>query len=126
MAPGRRAALHQDRQPATELGKFGGIAYKEHGAVVATPNRRTIKSDYVELPDFDAVHASVPEPLAAGVIETVRGCTENCSYCEVIQQFWAIVWFGGKSSGNVWNNSNASRPMDLSSPLPRMAGLLSL
>ena len=72
----------------TELGKFGGIAYKEHGAVVATPNRRTIKSDYVELPDFDAVHGLSPQnPWAAGVIETVRGCTENCSYCEVIQQF---------------------------------------
>jgi radical SAM superfamily enzyme YgiQ (UPF0313 family) len=26
-------------------------------------------------------------PWAAGVLETVRGCTENCSYCEVIQQF---------------------------------------
>ena len=25
--------------------------------------------------------------MAGGVLETVRGCTENCSYCQVIQQF---------------------------------------
>lgn len=71
-----------------ELRKFGGIAFKEEGEVVETPKRRTIISDYVELPDYDAVVGLTPQsPWAAGVIETVRGCTENCSYCEVIQQF---------------------------------------
>ena len=71
-----------------ELGKFGGIAFKENGSVVETPKRRTIPSDYVELPDYSAVVGLTPQtPWAAGVIETVRGCTENCSYCEVIQQF---------------------------------------
>lgn len=71
-----------------ELRKFGGIAFKEEGEVVETPKRRTITSDYVDLPDYDAVVGLTPQsPWAAGVIETVRGCTENCSYCEVIQQF---------------------------------------
>ncbi len=72
-----------------ELRKIGGIAFPdEDGKVYETPNRRTIPSDYVELPDFDAVVGLTPQsPWAAGVIETVRGCTENCSYCEVIQQF---------------------------------------
>lgn len=71
-----------------ELRKFGGIAFREDDEVVETPKRRTIPSDYVELPDYDAVVGLTPHsPWAAGVIETVRGCTENCSYCEVIQQF---------------------------------------
>lgn len=71
-----------------ELSKLGGIAYKDNGAVVHTHQRRTIPSDYVDLPDFDAVVGLTPQnPWAAGVIETVRGCTENCTYCEVIQQF---------------------------------------
>jgi radical SAM superfamily enzyme YgiQ (UPF0313 family) len=26
-------------------------------------------------------------PMAGGVLETVRGCTEKCTYCQVIQQF---------------------------------------
>ena len=27
------------------------------------------------------------EPMAGGVVETIRGCTEKCTYCQVIQQF---------------------------------------
>ena len=70
------------------LHKFGGIAFMEDGKVVETPKRRTISSDFVELPDYHAVVGLTPQtPWAGGVIETVRGCTENCSYCEVIQQF---------------------------------------
>ena len=73
---------------AKALRKLGGIAFEEDGVVVETPKRRVIPSDYVELPDYGAVEGLTPQnPWAAGVIETVRGCTENCSYCEVIQQF---------------------------------------
>jgi radical SAM superfamily enzyme YgiQ (UPF0313 family) len=73
---------------AKELSKLGGIVYKENGVVVHTKQRRTFASDYVELPDYSAVMGLTPQtPWAAGVLETVRGCTENCTYCEVIQQF---------------------------------------
>ena len=73
---------------APEIHKLGGIAFKENGVLVETPKRRTISSDYVELPDFRSVVGLTPQsPWAAGVLETVRGCTENCNYCEVIQQF---------------------------------------
>ena len=44
--------------------------------------------DFVELPDFDSIRDLSPSnPLAGGVLETVRGCTEKCTYCQVIQQF---------------------------------------
>ncbi len=71
-----------------ELAKVGGIAYQDGPAAALTPKRRTIPSDFVELPDYRAVVGlSKNSPWAAGVLETVRGCTENCSYCEVIKQF---------------------------------------
>jgi radical SAM superfamily enzyme YgiQ (UPF0313 family) len=73
-----------------ELGKIGGLAYCDaDGKIVETrPHRHVIPADYVKLPDYDAVRDLTAQmPLAAGVIETVRGCTENCSFCEVIQQF---------------------------------------
>ena len=44
--------------------------------------------DFVELPDFRSIRGLSPgNPMAGAVLETVRGCTENCSYCQVIQQF---------------------------------------
>lgn len=73
-----------------ELNKIGGIAFRDaEGKVVETrPHRRALHADFVELPDYDAVRDLTPQnPLAAGLLETVRGCTENCSFCEVIQQF---------------------------------------
>ncbi|MSQ10351.1 MAG: B12-binding domain-containing radical SAM protein [Dehalococcoidia bacterium] len=71
-----------------ELNKIGGIAYQDGAGSTLTPKRRTIPSDFVELPDYRAVVGLSPaSPWAAGVLETVRGCTENCSYCEVIKQF---------------------------------------
>ncbi len=70
------------------LHKFGGVGFIDSGAVVETPYRPTIAADYVVLPDYDSVRDLTPQnPLAAGLLETVRGCTENCSFCEVIQQF---------------------------------------
>jgi radical SAM superfamily enzyme YgiQ (UPF0313 family) len=74
---------------ANELRKLDGIAFKDDvGTVVQRPFRRMIPSDYVELPDYSAMKDLTPSnPMAAGVLETARGCTESCTYCEVIQQF---------------------------------------
>lgn len=74
---------------ANELRKLDGIAFKDDvGAVVQRPFRRMIPSDYVELPDYRSMKdLTTSNPMAAGVLETARGCTESCSYCEVIQQF---------------------------------------
>ncbi len=70
------------------LRKIPGISFLEDGHLVQTPRLGTIPPDFVELPDFDAMRDLTPRnPLAAGVIETTRGCTEKCSYCQVIQQF---------------------------------------
>ncbi|MBI4202521.1 MAG: radical SAM protein [Chloroflexi bacterium] len=70
------------------LSKIPGIAYLQNGKTVVTPRQGVIHPDYVELPDFASMKDLTPRnPLAAGVIETVRGCTENCNYCQVIQQF---------------------------------------
>ena len=73
---------------ASQLHKIPGIAFLDDDNFVQTERRGVITSDFVELPDFDAMRDLTPRnPLAAGVIETVRGCTEKCTYCQVIQQF---------------------------------------
>lgn len=70
------------------LYKISGIAFLDGDKFVHTERRGVIRSDYVDLPDFDAMRDLTPHnPLAAGVIETVRGCTETCNYCQVIQHF---------------------------------------
>jgi len=72
----------------SELHKLDGIAFLDHGNLVQKPFRRMIPPDLVELPDFDSIKGLTTEnPMAAGVLETSRGCTESCTYCEVIQQF---------------------------------------
>lgn len=73
-----------------ELNKIGGLAYRDlDGHIVETrPHRHVIPADFVKLPDYSSVRdLTGSNPMAAGVLETVRGCTENCSFCEVIQQF---------------------------------------
>ena len=70
------------------LHKLPGLAFMEEGHLVQTPRRGLIEPNFVELPDFDSMRDLTPRnPLAAGVIETTRGCTESCTYCQVIQQF---------------------------------------
>jgi len=65
-----------------------GISFMRGGEVVQTPRRGVIDPDFVELPDFASVKDLTSQrPWAGGVLETVRGCTEKCSYCQVIQQF---------------------------------------
>jgi radical SAM superfamily enzyme YgiQ (UPF0313 family) len=69
--------------------KVPGISFKDDlGNQVQTPRTGVIAPDFVELPDFRAIRDLTPSnPMAGGVLETVRGCTEKCSYCQVIQQF---------------------------------------
>ena len=70
------------------LVKVPGISFVRHGQLVQTPRVGVIPPDFVELPDFRAIRDLTPRnPMAAGVLETVRGCTEKCTYCQVIQQF---------------------------------------
>ena len=72
----------------TALHKIPGISFLEEGRMVQTPRRGLIAPNFVEVPDFEAMRDLTPRnPLAAGVIETTRGCTESCTYCQVIQQF---------------------------------------
>ena len=58
------------------------------GALVQTRRSGLVAPDFVELPDFRSIKDLSPShPMAGGVLETVRGCTESCTYCQVIQQF---------------------------------------
>ena len=69
--------------------KIPGISFMDDvGHLVQTPRVGVISPDFVELPDFRAIRDLTPQnPMLAGVLETVRGCTEKCTYCQVIQQF---------------------------------------
>jgi radical SAM superfamily enzyme YgiQ (UPF0313 family) len=70
------------------LEKVPGISYLKDGQVVQTRRSGLINPDFVELPDFRSIRDLTTEnPMAGGVIETTRGCTEKCTYCQVIQQF---------------------------------------
>ncbi len=70
------------------LEKFPGISYRRDGRVVQTRRTGLVDPDFVDLPDFRSIKDLTPaNPLAGGVLETVRGCTEKCTYCQVIQQF---------------------------------------
>ena len=70
------------------LANVPGISYLEDGQVVQTRRVGLVQPDFVELPDFRSIRDLTPEnPMAGGVVETIRGCTEKCTYCQVIQQF---------------------------------------
>ena len=70
------------------LRKVPGISFMQDGHLVQTPRVGVIAPDFVPLPDFRAIRDLTPDnPMAGGVLETVRGCTEKCTYCQVIQQF---------------------------------------
>ena len=71
-----------------ELSKVPGISYMQDSHLVQTARRGLVEPDFVELPDFRSIKGLSPgNPMHAGVLETVRGCTEKCTYCQVIQQF---------------------------------------
>ena len=70
------------------LHKVPGISYRENGQVVYTKRVGLVRPDFVELPDFRSIRDLTPDnPMAGAVVETIRGCTEKCTYCQVIQQF---------------------------------------
>ena len=70
------------------LEKISGISYLRNGNVIRTNRSGLVSPDFVELPDFHSIKdLTSANPLAGGVLETVRGCTEKCTYCQVIQQF---------------------------------------
>ena len=74
--------------PESALKKIPGISFLSDGHLVQTPRTGVIAPDFVTLPDFRAVKdLTAQNPMAGGVLETVRGCTEKCTYCQVIQQF---------------------------------------
>ena len=70
------------------LDKVPGITYRRDGHMIQTRRAGLVDPDFVELPDFRSIRdLTTANPMAGGVIETVRGCTEKCTYCQVIQQF---------------------------------------
>ena len=70
------------------LAKIPGISYRKDGGVVETRRSGLVSPDFVELPDFRSIKdLNSANPMVGAVIETIRGCTENCTYCQVIQQF---------------------------------------
>jgi radical SAM superfamily enzyme YgiQ (UPF0313 family) len=70
------------------LARVPGISYQEDGDVVYTKRVGLVRPDFVELPDFRSIRDLSPaNPMAGAVMETIRGCTEKCTYCQVIQQF---------------------------------------
>ena len=79
---------HRNGTRAQALHQIPGISFLEDGHTTQTSRRGLVMPNFVELPDFDSMRDLTPKtPLAAGVMETTRGCVENCSYCQVIQQF---------------------------------------
>ena len=72
----------------TYLEKVPGISFRKDGAVIQTRRQGLVDPAFAELPDFRSIKDLTPEhPMPGGVLETVRGCTEKCTYCQVIQQF---------------------------------------
>ncbi|MDP6548824.1 MAG: radical SAM protein [Dehalococcoidia bacterium] len=70
------------------LDKVPGISFQRDGHIVQTRRKGLVSPDFVELPDFRSIKdLTASNPMAGGVLETVRGCTESCTYCQVIQQF---------------------------------------
>jgi radical SAM superfamily enzyme YgiQ (UPF0313 family) len=70
------------------LAKIPGISYRKDGGIVQTKRQGLVSPDFVELPDFRSIKdLNSGNPMVGAVIETIRGCTESCTYCQVIQQF---------------------------------------
>ena len=78
----------RDDRKYAYLERVAGISFVRDGQVVQTRRKGLVAPDFVPLPDFRSIRGLTPSnPMAGAVLETVRGCTENCSYCQVIQQF---------------------------------------
>ena len=79
---------HRGNDRAEYLAKIPGISYRKDGGIVVTNRKGLVSPDFVELPDFRSIKdLNSGNPMVGAVIETIRGCTESCTYCQVIQQF---------------------------------------
>ena len=79
---------HPAGQREAYLEKIPGISYRKDGQVIQTRRQGLVDPAFAELPDYRSIKDLSPQhPMPGGVLETVRGCTENCTYCQVIQQF---------------------------------------
>ena len=79
---------HRGPSRNSYLNKVPGISYLEEGQIVQTKRVGLVSPDFVETPDFHSIKdLTSSNPMAGGVMETIRGCTESCTYCQVIQQF---------------------------------------
>tara|TARA_B100000029_G_scaffold173533_1_gene170099 strand:- start:10064 stop:11836 length:1773 start_codon:yes stop_codon:yes gene_type:complete len=83
--------VNNSPQKESYLEKIPGITFLKGDKIaqlIQTPRRGLVAPDFAELPDYRSIKDLTPQtPLTGGVLETTRGCTENCSYCQVIQQF---------------------------------------
>ena len=79
---------HRGSDREQYLAKIPGISYRKDGGIVQTNRQGLVSPDFVELPDFRSIKdLNSGNPMVGAVIETIRGCTESCTYCQVIQQF---------------------------------------
>ena len=79
---------HRGSDREQYLAKIPGISYRKDGGIVQTNRQGLVSPDFVELPDFHSIKdLNSDNPMVGAVIETIRGCTESCTYCQVIQQF---------------------------------------
>jgi len=79
---------HNGNNRYSYLARIPGISYLLDGNLTQTKRTGLVDPGFSRVPDFDAIEALSPgTPLMGGVIETTRGCTEKCTYCQVIQQF---------------------------------------
>ena len=80
--------IHPAGDREAYLEKMPGISFRRDGQVIQTRRQGLVDPAFAELPDFRSIKDLTPEePMPGGVLETVRGCTESCTYCQVIQQF---------------------------------------
>lgn len=81
--------MHDPSTRRQYLEKVRGIYVEEDGRVKHIERLiKTIPADSVELPDYESILGlSKGTPVLGASLETVRGCTEKCTYCQVIQQF---------------------------------------
>lgn len=79
-----------------DLSKVGGIAFRQDGRVVATPDRAFIQNlDRLEpawelVPWKDYTYRTKPGSTLA-VVSSARGCKQHCSFCSQ-RLFWQESW----------------------------------
>lgn len=80
----------------SDLGRVRGLAFRQEGAVMATPRRRFIADLDALEPAWDLVPWSEytyrPKPGSTlAVVSSARGCKQHCSFCSQ-RLFWKESW----------------------------------